>query len=102
MANAIQSAVGCRMGRFKSLLLFSSLLLAAVSLTSCTLKRPCPLCGGGGGGGGGNTTGVTATLAALPLTPPPGTNILSFVVTITGVSLTPSRSEERRVGKECR
>jgi Domain of unknown function (DUF4382) len=78
------------MGRFKSLLLFSSLLLAAVSLTSCTLKRPCPLCGGGGGGGGGNTTGVTATLAALPLTPPPGTNILSFVVTITGVSLTPS------------
>ena len=89
-ANAIQSAVGCRMGRFKNLLFLSTLLLAALSLTSCTLKRPCPLCIGGSGGGGGNTTGVSATLAAVPLTPPPGTNILSFVVTITGVSLTPS------------
>ncbi|HEV2195659.1 MAG TPA: DUF4382 domain-containing protein [Candidatus Acidoferrum sp.] len=77
------------MGRIKNFLIISTLLLAALSLTSCTLKRPCPLCGGGGGGGG-NTTGVSATLAAVPLTPPPGTNILSFVVTITGVSLTPS------------
>lgn len=83
------------MGRFKSFLSVSSLLVAALSLTSCTLKRPCPLCiggGGGGGGGGNNTTGVSATLAAVPLAPPPGTNILSFVVTITGVSLTPSGS----------
>ena len=84
-----QSAVGCRMGRFKNLLFPFTLLFSALSLTSCTLKRPCPLCGGGGGGGG-NTTGVSATLAAVPLTPPPGTNILSFVVIITGVSLTPS------------
>ena len=78
------------MVRFKSLLCVSSLLLATLFLTSCTLKRPCPLCTGGGGGGGGSTTGVTATLAAAPLAPPAGTNILSFVVTITGVSLTPS------------
>lgn len=78
------------MSRFKTLLVVSSLLLAALSLTSCTLKRPCPLCVGGGNSSGGNTTGVSATLAAVPLAPPPGTNILSFVVTITGVSLTPS------------
>src|SRR5690349_4719620 len=64
---------GVGMGRFKNLLFVSSLSLVALSLTSCTLKRPCPLCGGGGGGGG-NTTGVSATLAAVPLTPPPGTN----------------------------
>jgi len=78
------------MVRFKSFLFVSPLLLATLFLTSCTLKRPCPLCTGGGGGGGGNTTGVTATLAAEPFAPPPGTNILSFVVTISGVSLTPS------------
>ena len=29
-------------------------------------------------------------MAAVPLAPPPGTNILSFAVTITGMSLTPS------------
>jgi len=29
-------------------------------------------------------------MAAVPLAPPPGTNILSFAVTITGISLTPS------------
>lgn len=78
------------MSRFKTFLVVSSLLLAALSLTSCTLKRPCPLCVGGGNSSGGNTTGVSATVAAVPLAPPPGTNILSFVVTITGVSLTPS------------
>ena len=78
------------MGRIKNFLCISTLLVAALSLTSCNLKRPCPLCIGGGGGGGGNATGVSATLAAVPLVPPAGTNILSFVVTITGVSLTPS------------
>jgi hypothetical protein len=43
----------------------------------------------GGGGGSGNAT-LNLTLAAVPLTPPPGTSILSFAVSITSVSLTPS------------
>ena len=45
--------------------------------------------GGGGGGGAGNGS-VLLTMSANPLTPPPSTSILSFAVTITGVSLTPS------------
>src|SRR5207245_2174913 len=33
---------------------------------------------------------VSATLAAVPFTPPPGTNILSFAVTLNGIFLTPA------------
>jgi hypothetical protein len=61
----------------------SMLLVAAISLASCS---GMPKAGGGGGGGGGNTTlslTMTDTLLA-------GTSILSFKVTVTGVSLTPS------------
>jgi Domain of unknown function (DUF4382) len=55
-------------------------------LTSCSGKHggPCTInCGNG------NAT-VGVTLAATPLTPPPGTNLLSFTVDVVGVSLTPS------------
>src|SRR5215469_1219808 len=54
-------------------------------LTSCSGSKNH----GGGGGGNGEAT-LSVTLAAVPLTPPPGTSILSFVVTINSVSLTPS------------
>jgi Domain of unknown function (DUF4382) len=42
-----------------------------------------------GGGGGGNAT-VLVTFTATPLTPPANTNLLSFSVTVAGISLTPS------------
>lgn len=59
----------------------AALALAACSgpLTQCTTN--CVQQG---------TATVSATIAAVPLVPPPGTNILSFVVTITGIALTPS------------
>ena len=41
------------------------------------------------GGGGGNAT-VLVTFTATPLTPPGSTNLLSFSVSIAGISLTPS------------
>jgi hypothetical protein len=59
----------------------SVLLVAVISLASCSGTPKS-----GGGGGGGNTTlslTMTDTLLA-------GTSILSFKVTVTGVSLTPS------------
>src|SRR6202521_6320008 len=68
---------------FRKDVFLSTLLVAAVSLASCS---GTPKSGGGGGGGGGNTTlslTMTDTLLA-------GTSILSFKVTVTGVSLTPS------------
>src|SRR6266849_1861437 len=59
----------------------SMLLVAAISLASCS-GMPKAV----GGGGGGNTTlSLTMTDTLLP-----GTSILSFKVTVTGVSLTPS------------
>ena len=58
-------------------------IAAIFSLTSCSGTKH------GGGGGGGNAS-LNLTLAAVPLTPPPGTSILSFAVTINSVSLTPS------------
>jgi uncharacterized protein DUF4382 len=63
-----------------------TLLLAALALASCSgPKVPCTTnCVQQG------TATVSATLAAVPLTPPPGANILSFMVTITAISLTPS------------
>jgi hypothetical protein len=63
--------------------LISLILVAVVSLASCSGH---PKSGGGGGGGGGNTT-LSLTMKDTPLT---GTSILSFKVTVTGVSLTPS------------
>src|SRR5882762_4874295 len=72
------------MNRNKALLLI--LLLAAFSLAACSgpATPPCTAnCGAG------NAT-VSFTLAAVPFTPPPGTSILSFAVTLSGVSLTPA------------
>jgi len=63
-------------------ILFPLLLLAVISLASCS-GQPKP---GGGGGGGGNST-LSLTMTDTPLA---GTSILSFKVTVTGVSLTPS------------
>jgi hypothetical protein len=46
--------------------------------------------GGGGTGTGSGTASLTLTLQATPLTPPAGTNILSMIASIDGVSLTPT------------
>jgi hypothetical protein len=63
-------------------ILFPLFLLAILSLASCSgLPKSV-----GSGGGGGNTT-LSLTMTDTPLA---GTSILSFKVTITGVSLTPS------------
>lgn len=40
---------------------------------------------------------VSLTLSAKPLTPPPGTSILAFSLTITGISLTPSSGSDVNV-----
>src|SRR6267142_6570762 len=76
------------MNRNKVLLL--ALLLASFSLAACSgPKTVCTVnCGGGG-----NAT-VSFTLAAVPFTPPPGTSILSFAVTLSGVSLTPASGSD--------
>ena len=62
-------------------------LAAILSLSSCsgTHNRCTTNCGGGGG-----TASLSLTLAAVPFAPPPSTSILSFVVTINSVSLTPT------------
>lgn len=67
----------------------SAVLVAVAAiflLTSCsgTKNRCVTNCGGNG------DATLSLTLAAVPLTPPPGTSILSFVVIINSVSLTPS------------
>lgn len=61
-------------------------LVAVVSLTSCSgSKTHCTVnCGGSG------SASLSLTLGAEPLTPPPGTSILSFAVVVNSVSLTPS------------
>jgi hypothetical protein len=62
-------------------ILFPLLVSAIISLASCSgLPKS-----GGGGGGGNSTLSLTITDTLLP-----GTSILSFKVTVTGVSLTPS------------
>jgi hypothetical protein len=62
--------------------LISLLLVATISLASCSGQPKS----GGGGGGGGNAT-LSLTMRDTPLA---GTSIVSFKVTVTGVSLTPS------------
>ena len=59
-------------------------LLSCFALSSCNLHRKT---GGGGGGGGGNAT-VSFTLVADTL--PANPSILSFNVSISGVTLTPA------------
>jgi Domain of unknown function (DUF4382) len=59
-------------------------LAAGLCLTSCSGVNSHR-----GTGGGGNAT-VLVTFTATPLTPPASTNLLSFSVTVAGISLTPS------------
>lgn len=63
-----------------------TLLAVALSLSSC---HGLPLPGGGGGGGGGNgTSTVSFTLVAD--TPPVTPSLISFKVSVAGVTLTPT------------
>src|SRR5437660_9432210 len=64
--------------------LFFLVVLSCFALSSCNLHRKT---GGGGGGGGGNAT-VSFTLVADTL--PANPSILSFNVSITGITLTPA------------
>lgn len=67
---------------------FASLLFVSVlGLVACSGKSnpPCTVnCGGSG------TATLSVTLTAAPLTPPPNTNLLSFVVDINTITLTPA------------
>ena len=69
----------------RSILAVALAALVSVCLSSCSgVKNRCTVnCGGG-------SASLNITLAAEPLTPPPGTSILSFAVVINSVSLTPA------------
>jgi hypothetical protein len=69
--------------------LFFLVVLSCFALSSCNLHRKT---GGGGGGGGGNAT-VSFTLVADTL--PANPSILSFNVSITGITLTPASGTAR-------
>jgi len=65
--------------------LASLLSISAISLVSCSgPKNSTPPPGGGG------TTTLSLTLTAAPLTPPPNTNLLSFIVDVNTITLTSS------------
>jgi uncharacterized protein DUF4382 len=66
--------------------LFSLVLVSALASSSCTLHRPNGGGGGGGGGGGNATVSFTLVADTLPANP----SILSFIVSVTSVVLTPS------------
>src|SRR6266851_3712805 len=83
MASAYYSFVGSHMNRSQALSIFPVLLLASMTLSSCS-GLPKTI-----GGGGGNAS-LSLTLAAVPFTPPPGTSVLSFALTLSSVQLTPS------------
>ena len=70
----------------KKLLLVFPFVLAGF-LASCSGSKSST---GGGGGGGGTTATLSLTMRAAPLTPPPSTNLLSFVVDVNTITLTPS------------
>jgi hypothetical protein len=75
----------------KTLFLFA--LLVAIALTACSGLGDDGGIGGGGGGGGGGGNGnatVGVTFQATPPAPPAGTNILSYSLTVGGVTLTPA------------
>lgn len=68
---------------YQKLLLFI-VLASALSLGSCSGVNSHH------GGGGGGSAKVFVTFTASPLTPPSSTNLLSFSVTVAGISLTPT------------
>lgn len=77
------------MHRYKALLLV--LLLTAFSLSSCSgPKTACTVNCGGGGTGSVSVTMVADTLPAHP-------SLLSFQVTLTGITLTPSSGSAKTV-----
>jgi hypothetical protein len=65
-------------------ILFPLLLLPIISLVSCS---GLPKSGGGGGGGGGSLP-ISLTLSTVPASVPTTVSLLSFTVTISGISLT--------------
>ena len=88
MAGACQpSSVLANWMKFKKLLVFS--LFAVVFLmNSCS--GVIGSTGFGTSNGPSGNIPLVLTLRAIPLTPPPNTNILSFSVTVVGVSMTRS------------
>ncbi len=67
-------------------IVFAALLLLSVALVSCSgsPKSPCTTnCVGG-------TATLSVTMTAAPLTPPPNTNLLSFIVDVNTITLTSS------------
>src|SRR5882762_5771752 len=76
-------------------LLLLALLTTALGLGSCSGFQPPNRCSGVTCTLPNAT--VSLTLAARPLTPPPGTSILAFSLTITGISLTPSSGSDVNV-----
>jgi len=82
IGNTVKST-GCLVGARKLPTFW--LLIAAFSLASCS----GPVQGHGSSGGQGNDATLALTLRAIPLVPPPNTNLLSFSATVMAVSLTP-------------
>src|ERR1700741_3761148 len=74
-----------------------ALIAAATALNSCSgvpgSTRPSWIAGVQGGG----NTELALTLRAIPIAPPPATNILSFSLTITGISFLASTGESVNV-----
>jgi hypothetical protein len=74
-----------------------ALIAAATALNSCSgvpgATRPSWIAGAQGGG----NTALALTLRAIPLAPPPGTNILSFSLAIAGISFLASTGESVNV-----
>jgi len=62
------------------------IVLSAACLVSCS-GAPKPPCTSNCGGG---TATLSVTMTAAPLTPPPNTNLLSFIVDVNTVTLTSS------------
>src|ERR1700736_2627561 len=63
--------------------------LAAIFMNSCGHgSSTCTInCGGG-------TATLNVAMSTVPLTPPPATSILSFSLTVTGMSLTPTTGND--------
>lgn len=67
--------------------IFVAPLLCAAFLVSCSGLPKGSTTGGGGGAG---TATVSVDMIAAPLSPPPNTNLLSFVVDVNTITLTSS------------
>src|SRR3982074_1839367 len=72
--------------------LFLLTVVSAIWFTSCSHGQICQTCCVGTCINNDATLGVT--MSAIPLTPPPGTSILSYSFTVTGISLTPTTGSD--------